>query len=185
MKKRILKFMILNLQLFASPNEDGVPEPSKTDETPSTDEYIENIRRLKENSVSKEEYEKVLKEKSQLAKALIDSQPGEPSKREEGSPSIDDLRKKLFTGDIGSMPNLEFAKNALELRQKLMAEGAIDPFLPQGAKATYSASDAEAAQRVADVLQECVDRADGDSGAFTALFMSRLDDVPMPKNRRN
>ncbi len=185
MNDRILKFIIWDLQLFASPDGEGEPEPGKRDDTQTADDYIENIRKLKENSVPKEDYEKLLEEKSKLARALIDSQPGEPGKDEEGSPSIDDLRKKLFTGDVGSMPNLEFAKNALALRQKLIEEGAGDPFLPQGAKTVYSASDAEAAQRVADVLQDCVERAEGDSGAFTALLMSRLDEVPMPKSRRN
>lgn len=185
-----IRFFIVNLQLFHCPDggeggDGGGSGNGNENENLSAKEYVENIKKLKETTVPKEEYEKLLAERGELARALLDSQPGGQGGggSEDGDQSVEDLRKKLFGKDLDNLSNLDFAKAALDLREKVMSSGGYDPFVPQGAKANPTAEDYEAAQRVADVLKDCVDKAEGDSGAFTAYLMSRLDDVPMPKKR--
>ena len=53
------------------------------------------------------------------------------------------------------------------MRKALIAEGEADPFLPIGNQISPSDADVAAAQKVADILQDCVDYADGDSAVFT------------------
>lgn len=190
-KRKHLRFLVTNLQFFGSPDggsdENGGTGNDNDNENLSAKEYVENIKKLKASTVSKEEYDRLLADRAELARALIDSQPGTGGgSDEEGkdAPSIEDLRKTLFGAGSDSLSNLDFAKNALELRKQVIASGGFDPFVPQGAKARATPDDYDAAQRVADVLQDCVDKAEGDSGAFTAYLMSRLDDIPMPKARK-
>ena len=58
-----------------------------------------------------------------------------------------------------------------------MAEGKPDPFLPIGEQIMPTDQDIQTAQKVADVLQECVDYAEGDSAVFTNELQRRLVDV--------
>ena len=69
--------------------------------------------------------------------------------------------------------NLEYIKLALELRNTLIAKGETDPFLPVGSQISPTADDAEKAEKVAQVYQECIDYADGDSALFTQELMRR------------
>lgn len=58
-----------------------------------------------------------------------------------------------------------------------MAEGKPDPFLPVGNQIAPTDDDIAAAERVAKVLQECVDYADGDSAVFTNELQRRTIDI--------
>ena len=58
-----------------------------------------------------------------------------------------------------------------------MAEGNPDPFLPVGKQILPTDEDVAAANRVADVLKECVDYAEGDSAVFTNELQRRLVDI--------
>lgn len=137
--------------------------------------YIEALKEMKEKTVSRESYEKLKGENEQLVRAIIngDSIEVEEEKKEV---DIDKLRKELFTED-NNMSNLEFAKNALELRKALLDKGEEDCFVPQGKKIIADDNDYAAAQRVADVLQQCIDYADGDEEAFTNELMRRTVDT--------
>ena len=190
-KRKHIRFLVTNLQFFASPDggsdENGGTGNDNENENLSAKEYVENIKKLKASTVSKEEYDRLLADRAELARALIDAQPGTgggSGNEGKDAPSIEDLRKSLFGAGSESLSNLDFVKNALELRKQVIATGGYDPFVPQGAKARATPEDYDAAQRVADVLEDCVEKADGDSGAFTAYLMSRLDDIPMPKARK-
>lgn len=138
-----------------------------------TDDAIEALKKLKRNSVSKTEYEKVVAEKKQLLEAFINGDEIEVP-HDEAKPTIEELKKNLQQEDLN---NLEYAKAALALRNAVIEAGGVDPFLPQGFKITASHEDEEAAQRVAEVLQDCIDRADGDSNIFTAELQRRTIDV--------
>ena len=78
---------------------------------------------------------------------------------------------------------MEFVKNTLALRQAIIDSGKPDPFLPMGNKIIPSDEDIATATRVANVLQECVDYADGDSAAFTNELQRRTVDIPMPRRK--
>ena len=138
---------------------------------------VQAINELKKNTVSKEEYNKVKAEKDKYLKALIEGSQVADEKKE--PVDIDELRKSLFTKDLD---NLTFAKKALELRNELIDKQGIDIFVGKGNKYAPDKSDYEAAQRVADAFQSCVDIADGDSEIFTRELMRITNDVAPQTN---
>ena len=137
--------------------------------------YLDEIQNLKANSVSKDEYAKLQEDNKRLLKSLVN---GTPVADGQGSPEkvdINALRKDLFMNE--NLSNLEYWQNALKLRQELIDSGRPDPFLPQGVNINPTSEDREAANRVAEVMQECIDYAEGDSQIFTAELMRRTNDV--------
>ena len=134
---------------------------------------VQAINELKQNSVSKEKYEAVIAERNKYLKALIDgnqvaeAQPKEPV-------DVDALRRDLFGRELS---DLEYAKKALELRNELIERDGVDIFVGKGSKLTPDASDYEAAQRVADAFESCIEIADGDSEIFKRELMRITDDI--------
>lgn len=141
-------------------------------------DYVAAIEELQKTTVSKESYEKVRAENKRLLDALVKGEKIEAPV----SVSVDELRKKLFGGQ--ELTNLDFVDTTLKLRSALIERGEPDPFLPIGDKVKTTADTYEAAQTVAQVLQECVDFAHGDSGIFTAELQRRTKDVPIPIRRK-
>ena len=145
--------------------------------------YIDEIQNLKENTVSKEQYEKKCEENRKLIQSLANGTPLPGAEQEPPKPSIDELRKKLANGD--QLSNLEYVKTVLALRNSLIEKGEQDPFVPQGANVKPEATDWATAQRVADAFQSCVDYADGDSEIFTTELMRiTKDSAPIYGKRR-
>lgn len=141
-------------------------------------DYIEEIQKLKESTVPKDQYQKLLEDNKRLIQSLASGEKGEAEGASAGA-TLEELRKKLSNPE--DMTNLEYITAALELREKVMETGGDDPFLPNGTHARATAADREAAERVAAVMQECVDAADGNDGVFTAQLMARTYD---PQLRR-
>lgn len=133
---------------------------------------VQAINELKQNTVSKEEYNKVKAEKDKYLRALIEGSQVADEKKE--PVDIDALRKSLFTEDLD---NLTFTKKALALRNELIDKEGIDIFVGKGNKYVPTQADYESAQRVADAFQSCVDIADGDSEIFTRELMRITNDV--------
>lgn len=148
--------------------------------------YIEAINEMKKNYVPKEKLQKVQDENKQLLEALVSGKQIELPKNNT-QPSVQDLRNKLFSTD-NELSNLDYVKTSLELRTALIEAGERDPFLPVGDQVTLTAEHYDKAEQVAELLQGCVDFADGDSGIFTAEYQRRVKDASIPigkaKNRR-
>jgi hypothetical protein len=143
-------------------------------------DYISAINELKQNSVDRKQYEKLQVENKRLLDALVDGKQIELPKKEE--PNIPEMRKNLFGGDLS---NLEYVDTALKLRTALIEKGEPDPFLPVGDNVNLTQDTIDKAEHVANVLQECVDFADGDSGIFTAELQRRtVDSNPIMGRRR-
>lgn len=140
--------------------------------------YIAEIQRLKRSTVSIEQYQNLLEDNKRLIQSLASGERGEAEGASAGA-TLEELRKKLSNPE--DMTNLEYVTTALELRERIMESGGDDPFLPNGTHARATAADREAAERVAAVMQECVDAADGNDGVFTAQLMARTYD---PQIRR-
>ena len=154
-------------------NQDLTSDSSQKGEVTETEfDPIQAINELKQNTVSKEEYNKVKAEKDKYLKALIEGSQVADEKKE--PVDVDALRKSLFTEDLD---NLTFAKKALELRDELIDKQGIDIFVGRGNKYAPTQTDYEAAQRVADAFQSCIDVADGDSEIFTRELMRITNDV--------
>ena len=149
--------------------------------------YIAAINEMKQNYVPKEKLQKVQAENKQLLDALVSGKQIELPQNKTAKPTIQEMRNKLFTADSNAT-NLEYISNVLELRTALIEAGERDPFLPVGDQVTLTADHYTKAEQVADLLQGCVDFADGDSGIFTAEYQRRVKDASIPiakaKNRR-
>ena len=145
-----------------------------------TNNYIEAIKEIKANSVSKQAYEKLKEENKQLLDSLINGKEIELPKQKEPV-DIDKIRSKLFDEDR-PLSNLEYVSNALKLRDELLERGERDPFLPYGQNISPTDEDIIKADRVATVMKECLEYADGDSELFTNELMRRTNDAMPAKS---
>lgn len=135
----------------------------------ATQDYIETIKTLKQNSVDRSKYDALRAENKRLLQAVINGQPGEV-KVEQRPADINELKLALTK----EQTNLDYITNALKLREAVLKEGGEDPFVPVGSKYTPTAADYEKANRVATVLQEMVDEADGDPQVFLNEYQRRV-----------
>ena len=136
-------------------------------------DYVQAINELKANTVSKTEYAKVRAENKRLLDALVSGEKLDVPDKEVLDPVA--LRQKLFNKD-SQLTNLEYVDTSLKLRKAMLERGERDPFLPYGDRVQDTAQMYDTAEKVASVLQECVDFADGDSGIFTAELQRRTVD---------
>ena len=150
----------------------------------NTNDYIDQIKKLKENSVSKDDYDKLRLDNKRLIDALANGTQveGVVEPKVSAVEKINNLRKKLFSKENG-LNNLEYCDTALKLRDALIENGERDPFLPFGHEVVATDSDYESANRVATVMKECIDYADGDSNIFTNELQRRTVDVVIPKKK--
>lgn len=150
-------------------------------------DYISAINEMKKNTVSRESYEKLIKERNQLADAVINGSGYETPVQPKETVDIQELRNSLFSRQAcdKGMSNMEFTKRALTLRNALIAAGEGDPFLPVSKSFAPTAEDREQAELAATVYQECLDIADGDTAVFQNELMRRTVDVRVPGVRQN
>ena len=150
----------------------------------NTNDYIEQIKRLKESSVSKDDYDKLKADNKKLIDALANGTQveGVVEPKVSAVENINNLRKKLFSKE-NDLNNLEYCKAAVELRDELIENGDRDPFLPFGHNVVATDSDHEAANRVATIMKECINYADGDSDIFTNELQRRTVDISIPKKK--
>lgn len=143
-----------------------------TGEVVDNTDYITAIKELKENSVDRSKYNALKAENKKLLDSIVNGTPVEV--KVEDKKSIEELREAYLKED---QSNLEYITNTLKLREAIMAEGKPDPFLPIGEQIMPTDQDIATAQKVADVLQECVDYAEGDSAVFTNELQRHLVDI--------
>ena len=140
-------------------------------------DYLEAIKNLKETTVDRSKYDALKAENKKLLDAVVNGQeinvPQESKTRD-----VQTIREELFNHEHN---NLEYVTLALELRNTLIAEGKPDPFLPVGRQISPTREDEEIAAKCAQVYQECIDYADGDSELFTNELMRRTKDVKIRK----
>ena len=150
----------------------------------NTNDYIEQIKKLKESSVSRDDYDKLKADNKKLIDALASGTQIESKVEQkiDAVENINNLRKKLFSKG-SNLDNLEYCKTAVELRDALIENGDRDPFLPFGHEVVATDSDYESAERVANVMKECIDYADGDPDIFTNELQRRTIDVVIPKKK--
>lgn len=141
-----------------------------------TPDYLAAINELKANSVDRQKYEELKAENKKLLDSIVNGT--EVALPRDEKKSIEELRANYLKED---QSNLDYISNALKLREALMAEGKPDPFLPLGEQILPTDEDVATANKVANVLQECVDYADGDSNVFTNELQRRLIDVKLPR----
>ena len=178
-----LVYLIRNIQLFA----EGDETPPEGNEAESVEKYLEAIKKLKETTVPIEEMEKLKKENQSLLKAVLDGVIPEGVQGNDNKPEGDEnpveemksLISDLYGTDGGRLDNLSYVEKMLKLRTLEMDAGYGDPMLGLN-PGRASMEDQEIAQkaipRVVEVLEQCIERADGNSDLFDALLQQRLVD---------
>ena len=159
---------------------DEILDQQGTEQEP---DYIQQIEDLRANSVSRADYDKLKAEHNRAMNALINGGQIDDPKAEKVDK--DALRKELYNSQDNGLSNLDYWQKTLTLRQAIIDDGGKDPFLPYGQKIAPTAEDVECANRVAKVVQECIDYAEGDSRIFTNELDRRTTDMaPMAGRRR-
>lgn len=136
----------------------------------ATVDYIEALNQLKQNSVDRSKYDELRADNKRLLQAVINGQTVE-APVVEAKPDIQELRMALTQE---GQTNLEYITNALKLREAVMQEGGMDPFVPVGSQYNPTQTDYEKASRVAKVLQEMVDDSDGNPDVFLKEYQRRV-----------
>lgn len=167
------------------PEEENVETPIQ-----SAEDYVANVKKLKEQTVDKELYEKVLQDNKVLRDAILEGTSLEGNGQEAtNKPDREALVKDLINSSETELSNAQFVKKTLELRQAIIDDGEVDPFLPVGAKIQPTMEDIAKANRVAEGLQYCLDEATDESGIidediFNAMLKKIIaDDNPALKMR--
>lgn len=151
------------------------------DATDTAQDYLSTIMELKKNTVSKDEYNKLREENKNLLQTLVEGGQLQKEDYVMEKVDIDALRKELFSEDC-ELNNLQYIEKTLKLRNALIDSGEPDPFLPVSSKNSPTIEEINKAENAAQVFQECIDYADGDSQIFTQELMRRTNDS-MPMNR--
>lgn len=147
---------------------------------PSGVDYIEQIKQLKENTVSKTDYAKLQEENKKLLQSLVN---GETITQEAQPVDIGELRKELFSGEA-DLNNLDYMTKVMSLRDAIIEAGGSDPFLPYGKKILPTDEDIATADRVAECIKDCIEYAEGDSQVFTNELQRRMIDSSNGKAKR-
>lgn len=161
-------------------NKGGDPAKQKPDEKldgkdTDTVALLKALKEAKENSVPKADYEALKAEKDKIVSEIIngDGGSGNGQTPPPEQPDIAKLREELYGPKCSDLSNLDYWKKTLELRKAVRDKGEPDPFLPIGTKISPTSDDIAKAEKVAEVVQECIDQCDGNSEVFTALLQSR------------
>ena len=157
--------------------ENLVPNEEASMET----DYVEAIKTLKQNSVSKADYDALRLENKKLLQAVVNGQTVEVEPEE---PEVDlaQLRKNVF--DNPNQTNLEYVTNVLKLRDAVLEKEGYDVFVPQSSQYSPTQDDIARANRVAEQFQEMVDIADGNPNVFLNEFQRRVkDDMPIKRKK--
>lgn len=144
----------------------------------NNNQYIEALNEMRQKTVDKKEYEKLQSENKQLLQSILNGEQLVNQEVKEEEVDLDEIRHDLFQSDLN---NLDYWKKTLQLRDELIKRGEKDIFLPTGKNVIIEESDITSANRVADVVQDCIDKCNDNSNLFTALLNDRLVDAPVRK----
>lgn len=153
-------------------------QTADTQSTTTAEDYIEAIKNLKQTTVDKSAYDSLRAENKKLLESLINGEEIQPQNKVL-SESIDELRYDILQND--SLTNLEYWDKVLKLRSALLKRGDEDPFVPQGSKVSATQADYATAEKVATIMQEMVDNAEGDPNVFLNEYQRRVKDTSMKK----
>ena len=141
----------------------------------TTQDYISAINEIKQNTVSKEAYNKVVEDNRKLLDSLVHGTGnGQDQEQKPKEPDIEELREELYGVNRNDMTNYEYVDKTLQLRKAIMDKGGVDPFVPAGRKIQPSLEDFQKAQNVADILQEQVDDVKNNYGGDPSIFNDKL-----------
>lgn len=151
---------------------------SGEENVPDNVDYISAISEMKKNTVDRSQYDKLKEENKRLLQSLVN---GETIQQTVEPVDVTKLRADLY-GSENDHSNLDYWTKTLQLRQAIIDQGGVDPFLPYGKNIAPTDEDIATANRVAEVVTECIEYAEGDSQVFTNELQRRMIDTA-PKRR--
>lgn len=135
-------------------------------------DYLANLQALKDNTVPKDEYAKLVADNKRLAQALANGDFGGNNQTNvRVIPSVEEAKKKVFTGK--KKTDLQFFSEVLDLRDAVLASGGRDPFLHTDPEYVPTEQDKITAERVADNLRGAIEYAEGDPALFRQEMQRR------------
>lgn len=182
-----MKNRFIRIQLFGDPagdpNANANAPTGAAAQTPGANGDAPNaaqeLLEFKKKYVPVEKYEAERDRADGYLAAIMNNREDEVAAQQgnEEKVNADELAKELISED-NSMTDLEYCQKALELRNARIKAGENDPFLPDDP----DEKDVEIAQNVADVMEQCINEADGNNATFMALLNSRIRETsPLPK----
>jgi hypothetical protein len=152
-------------------------QPGYVNDLLSANEKIANEKRALQ-----EEVERIKNDNRALVEKLLN---GEEVTKEEDTTTIDELAEILYGEKCDQLSDIEYIDKTCKLRRKVIKEKGFDPFVGRGKKYVPEPDEAERAENVARVFEECVEYANGDNQLFIQELQRRTVDIPIPfKNRR-
>ena len=149
-------------------------QEQQTEQTNNDVDLAKALSDMKANTVDKATYEKLQNDYRKLKQQVIDGVSINNQQEQKPQYNLEELRKAWQKED---QTNLEYIQNTLAYRKALIETGHRAPFLPFGqGHENIHTSEKQKAERVADVMQQCIDEADGNSELFTSLLNARMVD---------
>lgn len=152
-------------------------EEMKTEETGADEVDViaqlkEEIKTLKDTTVSKDIYNKLKKAYAEGG-SLSSSEDKEPTREEKQK----ELKETVIRLHENKGSNIEQEQDLLRFRELFMDLGGRDPFTPSDG-AELSQEDTDAIERRVQLGKYAIEQSGGDSRSFSAILGSNLKDVP-------
>lgn len=148
-------------------------------------DYLDTIQQLKQNTVSREDYDKLKGENQKLLAAVINGDTIEQAAAVPEKPRMDEI-KELYA-DIfvkGEHSNLKFHEKMYRLCDLIEEETGQNPMVPWGFNGESPATDADYAvvKRDRENTEAIMAYAEGNSQVFTDQLQLRTNDnSPIPQ----
>lgn len=140
--------------------------------------YIDAIKDLKQNSVSKEKYDALVAENKKLVDALVNGEEIETEQEDELKPRLDyykAYKENKFNTD------LEYWTNFLNLREATIKEYGKDPCVtgnyglsPEGERVEPAYGEQETIDQQLGIIKDMITEADGDPTVFSTLMQAAM-----------
>lgn len=162
-------------------------EEVKNEETIDNNTLVDQVKELKENTVSKSDYEKLQSDYNHLFGEYIKSRPSQT----EGvvKEPTEEERKAAFQKDCITlatdkhMSNIEKAKLYLRIRDYRLEQGEGDIFLPRSGQPEQR--DVEIAENQAALMKDAIEQAEGSDLRYNAYISDHLrDNMAILKQRK-
>lgn len=140
---------------------------------PNDFDLLNEVKKLKENSVPKEEYDKLLAENKKIIRDFVYGS-GDSSNVGEAKPNIEELRNKIFGDNVEQMSNRDFWKNVSELYHTRLEQDGENIFLPKGKKTRYERKDYEVVESMMNTIDLMLEDSKDNPSLFTTLFNEAL-----------
>lgn len=141
-------------------------------------DYVDAIRKIQENSVSKDKYDALVEDRKRLLEAVVNGQQLAEEKAEPLASRLEYYKKfkeNKFATDMETMQNL------VNLRKATIREYGLDPCVtgnfgltPEGGRIEPTYGEAETIAEQFDIIEDILKEANGNPLEYQRLMQSHL-----------